>query len=146
MGFFSTLFGSGSVAVRGEAMRLGITVTEVERDTPHFSRDMKSMELKKGTCVRYSYPRQGPKPHTAWALLQRTKTLGATLPNDYLLNSSSPLPSGFMSELRAVAEEYSEEYFEFEGTSSEVAVYWEEWGGPEKAKSLHSLLTRLALW
>jgi hypothetical protein len=49
-----------------------------------------------------------------------------------------------MQELKQLAENFSEEYFEFEGTSSEVAIYWEEWGGPEKARSLYQVLSRLA--
>ena len=146
MEFFLNLFGSRSAKVREEATRLGITVAQVEREMPHFSRDMKSVDLKKGSCVRYSLARRGAEPRVTWALLQRTEALGATLPNDYLLNNNGVLPTTLMNELRAVAEDYSEEYFEFEGTSSEVAVYWEEWGGPEKAKSIHGLLTRLALW
>jgi hypothetical protein len=45
-----------------------------------------------------------------------------------------------------VAEEYSDELFEFEGTASEVAVYWSEWGGAEKVRRLHYHLERLAAY
>jgi hypothetical protein len=46
--------------------------------------------------------------------------------------------------LHEIAEEYDEEYFEFEGTAGEVAVYWLEWGGADKVRALHACLERLA--
>jgi hypothetical protein len=46
-------------------------------------------------------------------------------------------------QLRKVAEAISEELFEFEGTSDDVAVYWEECGGPEKVQELYGYLERL---
>lgn len=146
MGFFSMLLGTRSTKVREEATRLGITVSEVTRDLPHFSRDGKTVVLTPASCVRYSIPRVAPRPRTTWTLLQRTKAQGSTLPNDYLLTSSAPMPAGLDALLRQTAEEYAEELFEFEGIDIEVAVYWEEWGGPEKARTLHDLLVRMASW
>ena len=81
---------------------------------------------------------------TTWELLQRTKALGAALPNNYLLKSSGPLSDALTRELTTIAQDFNEEYFEFEGTSSEVAAYWEEWGGPDRVRSLHEVLKRLA--
>ncbi len=81
-----------------------------------------------------------------WALLQRTKELGATLPNDYLLTHTGRIPATLEDQLRLIAEEYAEELFEFEATATDVAVYWEEWGGPAKVRSLHAVLDRLASW
>jgi hypothetical protein len=81
-----------------------------------------------------------------WSLLQRSKELGATLPNEYLLTQTGRLPATFEEELRKVAEEFAEELFEFEGTATDVAVYWEEWGGPTKVRALHEVLNRLAQW
>lgn len=144
MGFFSNLFSSDSAKTREEATRLGILIKEVERDCPVFSRDMESLRLERGTAVRYSVPRTNADRSTTWELLQRTKALGAALPNNYLLKSSGPLSEPLTRELTTVAQDFDEEYFEFEGTSSEVAVYWEEWGGPDKVQSLHQVLKRLA--
>lgn len=93
--------------------------------------------------MRYSLPRRERKGRT-WTLVQRTKALGATLPNDYLLTASGALPGGLEEQLRKVAEDYSEELFEFEGTATEVAVYWSEWGGPDRVRRLHYHLERLA--
>lgn len=144
MGFFSNFFSLGSAKCRKEAARLGILVTEVERDCPIYSRDMESVELEKGSVVRYSMPRVASDHSAIWTLLQRTKKLGATLPNNYLLTSSGPLSDQLMKELNKLAQDFDEEYFEFEGTSSEVAIYWEEWGGSEMVRSLHQVLKRLA--
>lgn len=143
MGFLSKLFGPRSNRVREEAVRLGVAVSELERDIPIFSRDMESVELRRGTCVCYSIPRASGK--TSWQLLQRTKASGATLPSDYLLSVQGVLPEPLVNELHSVAERYSEEYFEFEATPTRVSVYWEEWGGPEKAIELHATLARLAM-
>jgi hypothetical protein len=128
---------------RKEAMRLGLTVREVTRDIPLFSQDGERMIFRPYDCVRYSLPRRERKGRT-WALLQRTKQLGGTLPNDYLLTASGPLPAGLEEQLRKVAEDYPQELFEFEGTPAEVAVYWSEWGGVEKVRRLHYHLERLA--
>lgn len=81
-----------------------------------------------------------------WALVQRTKAMGASMSNDYLLVSSGSLPAALEALLQEVAKEYSEELFEFEGTATDVAVFWEEWGGAEKVRSLHAHLDRLASW
>ena len=68
------------------------------------------------------------------------------MPNDYLLTADGPLPFGLSTLLHEVAEEHSEELFEFEGTATEVAVFWEEWGGVEKVRALNVHLDRLASW
>lgn len=145
MGFFSNLSSSDSAKRREEAARLGILIKEVERDCPIFSRDMESVKLEKRTVVRYSLPRTSSDRSATWELLQRTRKLGATLPNNYLLNSSAPISGQLMRELQNLAQAFDEEYFEFEGTSSEVAIYWEEWGGPEKVNSVHKVLKRLSV-
>jgi hypothetical protein len=143
MRFLSGFIPSRTRKERREAERLGIAVAEVTREIPLFSQDGTKMIFRAHTCVRYSLPRRETKGRT-WALVQRTKPLGATLPNDYLLTSSGPLPAGLQEQLRKVAEDYCEELFEFEGTPSEVAVYWSDWGGVEKVRRLHYHLERLA--
>ncbi len=143
MGIFDLLFKYGAKSTREEARRLGISVSEVEREIPQFSRDMASLNLLSETVVRYSVPRRGSTINS-WQLLQRLPSSGANMPNNYLLDSSGSLPDALLDELRRIAEEYDEEFFEFEGTSSDVAVFWEEWGGPEKARSIHAQLDRLS--
>ena len=141
MGLLSALVGKE----RREAARLGLTVADVTRDIPLFSQDGGEMIFRPHRCVRYSLPRRKKNGRT-WALLQRTKPLGGTLPNDYLLTASGKLPAGLEEQLRKVAEDYSDELFEFEGTPAEVAVYWSEWGGPDKVRRLHYHLERLAAY
>lgn len=130
---------------RREALRLGMRVAEVTRDIPLFSRDGARMIFSPYPCVRYSLPRRQRRTLT-WTLVQRTKPLGATLPNDYLLEASGPLPAGLAEQLLKLAEDYADELFEFEGTPAEVAVYWTEWGGAQKVQRLHYHLERLAAY
>jgi len=66
------------------------------------------------------------------------------LSNGYLLTTSAPLPGALEEQLQKVAEAFPEELFEFEGTKDEVAVYWAEWGGPEKVAEVYGYLDRLA--
>ena len=142
MGLFSALFGSRK-REREEAERLGMTVQEVTRDLPEFSSDGAEVTLESDHCMRYSIPRRA-RLGSPWSLLQRTKAMGATFPNDYLLSSKEPLPERLLEHLRKIAEEYDEELFEFEGTANDVAVYWLEWGGPEKVRALHAHLDKVA--
>lgn len=128
-------------AEREEANRLGITVSDVERDLPEFSHGNRSCELVRGTCARYSLPRHGGA-RNSWSLLQRTKNEGAQLPDDYLLQGE--VSDALRQALTKLATEFSEEYFEFEGTPTEVAVYWEEWGRAEQVKEIHRVLESLA--
>ena len=136
MGLFS------SKKEREEATRLGLTVAEVERELPEFTDDG-GITLERDRCVRYSLPRRF-KGGPGWSLLQRTVAMGATFPNQYLLESSEPLPDALTKRLREIAEEYDEEYFEFEGTANDIAVYWLEWGGAEKVRALHARLEQVA--
>jgi hypothetical protein len=145
MRMLSALFGERLGRERREAARLGITVLELTRDIPLFSSDGERMIFSPYRCVRYSLARRGKKDLT-WSLVQRTKALGANLPNDYLLTTSGALPAGLEEQLRKVAGDYSDELFEFEAAASDVAVYWSEWGGAEKVRRLHYHLERLACY
>jgi hypothetical protein len=128
---------------RAEARRLGMRVAEVSREIALFSKDGERMIFTPYRCVRYALPRRERHGRT-WKLLQRTRALGATLPNDFLLEASGELPAGLAEQLRRVAEDYPDELFEFEATPSEVAVYWSEWGGAQTVRRLHYHLERLA--
>jgi hypothetical protein len=145
MGFLARFLGERLYPERREAERLGIRTLELERDVPLFSRDGKRMICAPYHCVRYSLPRR-EKRGPAWTLVQRTKWLGANLPNDFMLTASGPLRAGLEEQLRKVAEECSEDLFEFEATANEVVVYWTEWGGAEKVRRLHYHLERLAAY
>jgi len=129
-------------AERDEAVRLGIVVRDVERDLPQFARGNRSCQLVRGACVRYSLPRQGQGTRSVWSLLQRTERDGAQLPNGYLLQGE--VSDALRQILTKLATEFSEEYFEFEGTTTDVAVYWEEWGGASEVEHVHQVLQSLA--
>jgi hypothetical protein len=142
MSLFGKLFGGGRQAMREEAARLGITVSEVERDLPEFTRGNQSCQLVRGSCVRYSLPRQGGGACATWSLVQRAERDGAQFPNGYLLQGEAS--DALRKVLTELATEISEEFFEFEGTTTEVAVYWEEWGGVSEVQHMHQILQRQA--
>ena len=134
MGWFSDLFRDKT---RESALRLKIGIREVERQLPVFDKVSRFEKLISGRCVRYSLPRISR--NSKWELLQRDKKQGAQLPNGYLLKSSNT-DQEFTKKFRPIAEEFPEEYFEFEGTSMEVAVFWAEWGGAQQAERIHRVL------
>jgi hypothetical protein len=139
---FSKLLGGSRHAEREEAVRLGISVSDVERDLPEFGRGNKSCKLVRGPCVKYSLPRQGEGSRSPWSLLQRTRHEGAQLPNGYRLQGD--VSDDLRRALTKLAKEFSEEYFEFEGTATDVSVFWEEWGGDDRVQRLHQVLQTLA--
>jgi hypothetical protein len=146
MGFLSRLFGEGYAKERQRAQELGITAADVERELPYFSAPNTLDDVSLDLCVRYAVPRRGFVPRVSWSLLQRTPAQGAQLPNGYLLVADGEIASALHEQLRAVAEEYDEELFEFEGTENEVAVYWHEWGGNVQVEKLHRYLMALAAY
>jgi hypothetical protein len=127
---------------RKEALRLGITVKDVERDLPEFTRGNRSCRLVRGTCVQYSLPRAPQNSPTAWSILQRTIADGAQLPNGYLLRGDVSEP--LRQTLSSLAMEFSEDLYEFEGTSDDVSLFWEEYGGAPHVRHLHGVLKKLA--
>ena len=145
MEFIARFIGERLYRERREAERLGLHAIELEREIPLFSRDGARMIFAPYRCVRYALPRRGRSGPT-WTLVQRTRLLGANLPNDFLLTTSGPLSAGLEEQLRKVADEFSEELFEFESKEGEVAVYWTEWGGVDKVRRLHYHLERLAAY
>jgi hypothetical protein len=142
MGVLSSLFGA-KAKERDEAKRRGLQVREVTRDLPAFAKNGELVSVDPDQCIRYAMARRARSAPT-WSLVQRTPKTGANYPNGYLLKSSAPLPGALEEQLRKVAEAFSEEVFEFEGTAEDVAVYWEEWGGAAKVQELHGYLDRLA--
>jgi len=138
----SEVFGAGFKSEREKAVRLGIAVSDVERDLPQFTRNNRSCKLVRGSCVKYSLPRHGGGVRSAWSLLQRTKRDGAQLQNGYLLQGD--VSDGLRQVLTKLATEFSEEYYEFEGTTTDVAVFWEEYGGADQVQRIHQVLQSLA--
>lgn len=134
--------GNSNGSERKEALRLGIAVSDVERDMPQFTQGNQSCELVRGSCARYSLPRQGGGTRSIWSLLQRTRRDGAQLANGYLLQGE--VSDALRQDLTKLATEFSEDYFEFEGTTTDVGVYWEERGGASQVQQLHEILQRLA--
>ena len=139
MGLLSSLFGSGSKE-REEATRRGLSVCEVTRDLPEFAKNGELVSVDPDHCIRYSMPRRARGGPT-WSLVQRTPKAGANYPNGYLLTTSAPLPGALEEQLRKVADTFSEELFEFEGTSDDVAVYWGNGEAPKRCWNSMDTLT-----
>jgi hypothetical protein len=151
MGFFKRFLGDRSDE-RTEAERVGMSVEEVVREAPTFQRYSDVVEeMTPAECVRYAVPRLSGASGSTWRLLQRGNTefrslqRGETeLPNGYLLESDGPVSAALLDQLRKTAEEFDEEFWEFEGTREEVAVFWTEYGGVEMVQRLNTLLRQLA--
>jgi len=129
---------------RRETKLRGISVLEVKREMPIFGVKQR-ISLERGDCVRYSIKRVSNKSPLKFQFLQRNEKEGAQFPNGYLLiTEGGEIPSDLEIQLKKTALEFNEEFFEFEGTSEEVAVFWEEWGGSEEVKRLNKYLQALA--
>lgn len=134
--------GGADCAEHKEATRLGLSVSDVERELPRFGSGNRSVKLVRGSCARYSLPRSDKGARSQWSLLQRTKHEGAQLPNGYLLQGE--VSDDLRRDLTKLATELSEDYAEFEGTATEVSLYWEEWGGAARVQHFNHILKRLA--
>jgi hypothetical protein len=126
---------------RAAASQFGLAVQALERQGPVYDSRGRLESLEMTPCLRYALPRAAHQG-TSWTLLQRDKTLGAQLPNGYLVEAKNITPQ-LLESLRPVAEEYSEEYFEFEGTQGEVAVFWVENGGKKEVERIYRTLLSL---
>lgn len=148
MNIFSMIFGDTKKKLRVEAQSRGISITQVVRECPFFSRlavNPTLEKLERQSCNRYSIPRSTDSGGSlTWTLLQRTEKEGAQFPNGYLLTTSGAVTEELRRAVDEVAREYDEEFFEFEATSSEVAVYWEEWGGVQQLDRIQATLEKLS--
>ncbi len=140
MGFLENILGKKE-KVRDKATQLGMSVQEVSRDLPKFNHANDFQNLVPGKCVRYALPRRSDSK-APWEMLQRDKKQGAQLPNGYLVKSND-INQHLLDTLRPIAEQLSQEYFEFEGTEIEVAAFWEEWGGAAGAEKIYKILSSL---
>ena len=133
------LFGNSKNQMREEAVKLGLVVSTVQRELPILSRSGKFESLTTGECTRYALPRSSGTP---WKLLQRDEKHGAQLSNGYLLEAQNITPQ-FLKQFNLTAENFPEEYFEFEGITGEVAVFWMEWGGKAQVERIYKTLLYL---
>jgi hypothetical protein len=129
---------------RAEALRRGLTVTEVEREVA-LSRDRgRSWRLEPAHCVRYFLPHAGA-PQLRWSLLLRPGTDDGTLaPHWTLSGSPASLPPALRDVLYRIASAGTEEYLEFEGDTDGVSAYWDEWGGATMAAQVHHRLQEIS--
>ncbi len=143
MGIFSKL--SGGESARAEALRLGLKVTQGERDVPHFDGKNRLGGLSRWRCVEYSLRREPAEGPAYWSFLQRTKDQGAQYSNGWLFSSAEgPAPMPLDQLLKRIADEWVEEYLEFEATPVSVSAFWEEWGGAKTARRLYETLLELS--
>lgn len=145
MSFLSKILSPGKNSTREEALRLGMTVEEVERDIPYFESRKGPVKLKLGRCMKYSLKRASMEQAVTWSFLQRSEKEGAQFPNNWLFASPASAPSPPLRRvLDQIAKEWREEYLEFEGNEKEVSAFWEEWGGAEVANKIYQYLLQLS--
>ena len=140
------IFGSGTKEARTEALRRGVLVEAVEREIPIFHRhSIRFSHLERAECIRYSMPRQDPGRPNRWSFLQRDTASGAQYENGWRFESPEGPPGAFLEGvLIRIANEWSEEYLEFEADSTSVHAYWNEFGGSETAGLIVDWLEALA--
>ena len=79
---------------------------------------------------------------TKWVLLMRVPSLGAQLPNGFLVESDNITPA-LLDALRPIAEKFAEGLYEFEGVPGEVAVFWDEDDGKGELERIYKALVSL---
>jgi hypothetical protein len=144
-GRLAKLFNLRKDETRAEAIRLGIAVSEVQRDLPFFSRGNHSVKVELDSCVRYAMKRRPGRQPAEWAFLQRTPKEGAQYPNNWLFVSRYGDPPDTLGRvLQKIAHEWDGELLEFEASLAEISAFWSEWGGREKAATIAQYLRELA--
>lgn len=146
MSFFSKLRKRGQAATREAALLRGIRVDDAERDLPIFAgrNQNKFLRTEIWPCVKYSLRRRAGAEPTNWQFLQRTTKEGAQYPNGWLFQAPHQPSDTLHDVLQRIATEWEGELLELEGNKSEVAAYWEEWGGQELVEIIHKYLSSLA--
>lgn len=138
MGFLN-IFKNREEERKKKALLLGFKITYVTRECPFFSKYQGKLEkLEACRCARYALNRQ---EGTSWSLLQRDKEHGAQLPG-YLVTGDN-VTHELIEALRPLAEQFGEEFYEFEATDSEIAVFWTEWGGVREIEEIYNALNRV---
>jgi hypothetical protein len=132
-------------AARRQAVKLGLSVTEVERDMPCVAKGAKNAAPAPTTLAKYAIPRTPAGKPADWSFLRRTQGSGVAYNHGWLFNCAQGQPSEAMAAtLRAIAAQARDECLEFEAAGAEVCAYWKEWGGAEHAESIHLWLKELA--
>lgn len=101
-------------------------------------------------CIKYSLGRATPSDAT-WSLEQILKEQPSNphffkSPGDqggYLLKTDAAVSDAMKKVFAELAEEFNEDFFAFEGSVTQVSIYWEEWGGAKKANQLHRALQKM---
>ena len=140
-----TILGRRKNAARIEAIKLGITVDVVIRECPFFNRNNSKVSLEACQCTKYTVQRQLRGEPADWFFLQRTPNEGAQYAHGWLFISAAGRPSVALErELTKIAEEWEDEFLEFEGTPTEVSAFWDEWGSRAIVARIHGYLQALA--
>ena len=144
-------------ATHDEAIKLGLTVEEVQEGAPTFSMYADPIRADRNEQIfRYSLKRIGTSP-SHWSILPRLEMKGIKYPAGWLMFEGVQYPpemwflavkDGAPSDclkdfVKQLAREWTSEYLEFEGTPTEVRAYWHEWGGVQQARIIHEYLTAL---
>ncbi len=136
----------GEASVRDYALQQGVRIDEIEREVPFSSGRGRALTLRRTQCTRYAIPRLGDAAPAEWAFLMRTKKDGAQFPNGFLFRAPGDPPGALKELLTKIARASDQEYLEFEATPSEVAAYWEAWGGAKQFDRIHGYLRGLAAY
>ncbi len=145
MSIFSRIFDLGKTTARQEAIRLGISIEEVERDLPFFHRNGALDRIERGQCVKDTVKRKRGALPLTWSFVQRDRKNGAQYPNGWMFVSADGSPPATLEGvLNKIATDWDEELLEFEATESEVSAFWEEWGGIKEVNRIFNFLQELA--
>ena len=79
-----------------------------------------------------------------WSFLQRDEATGAQYPNGWMYASADgPPPPQLHAVLTNIANDWTEEYLEFEADAGSIRAYWDEWGGADLAAQVDTWLRAL---
>lgn len=129
---------------RSQAILLGLTVEEFDREVPFFKSNDQEPELRMtkatGYCLRHMRTKS-----LRWSFLQRAERDDAEFPNGWtLVIETGSVPDGLKSVLEDISFEWDEEFLEFECDAVRVCAFWEEWGGRSAANKIHHYLARIS--
>ena len=146
-GFFRFLdrrLAKGAKEARDHAIKTGLIVEKVQREVPFFTSNFRKPELKRELATTYCL-RHAVTKAARWSFLQRETRDGAKFPHGWeLVIEHGKISQELEKALMDIAEEWDEEYLEFEFYPDRVCACWEEWGGAKQAKRVRGYLERIA--